>query len=587
MRCAIVFLLIGLLLSSCQTLQVVGNYRYINAANAMDRGNYDEAFKILNILANDSSFHDVASAKVMLSGLYLKGRGVGQSTSKAIELLETASKDPENKTWAGIAASKLGWIYFEGVEAKDERNALTVDKFKAADWFNRSVILGNDRSQDTLKLIIKDPKYYVRLNKDDFTADPGESRAPDPNALEKLLQRPEDHYPEIKKHAFHGNAKAQLALAILHAKGKVGAQNPVRAHRWLYLSAEQGNRLAQYELGNAYYKGDHIPLDLAAALYWVKKAADQNLPDAVNDYGTFVLNPLTKNVKPDPASAFELFERAAKLGSSHAMVNIGDMYRDGIGIAPDQAMARKYYELALGAGHKVARARLSKLDLASGKTPVMREKVIVERERVIVERPADQGLSSEAIFKKLNKSVFMLIVGNIKQAKSGVKPAVDGSGSAVAVTKRLALTNCHVVEKSDFVFFARDKLRGLADIVHRDKEADICIIRSREEDLVPIEASRPIADLNVGEVVYAIGAPRGLQNSISQGVLSGIRKKKGQRWLQTSAPFSPGSSGGGLFDRKGRLIGITTWIRVDKGSQGLNFASPAHSFYELAKRLGD
>ena len=130
-------------------------------------------------------------------------------------------------------------------------------------------------------------------------------------------------------------------------------------------------------------------------------------------------------------------------------------------------------------------------------------------------------------------------------------------------------------------------MRGLADIVHRDKEADICIIKSREEDLIPIETARPLSDLNVGEVVYAIGSPRGLQNSISQGVLSGVREKEGQKWLQTSAPFSPGSSGGGLFDRFGRLIGITTWIRVDKGSQALNFASPAHPFYELAKRLGE
>ena len=282
-------------------------------------------------------------------------------------------------------------------------------------------------------------------------------------------------------------------------------------------------------MGNAYYKGDHVPLDLAAALHWVKKAAEQNLPDAVNDYATFILNPLTKNTKPNPSMAFELFERAAELGSSHAMVNLGDMYRDGVGTAMDLEMARTSYDRALAAGHKIAKARLKQLSFASSAAPVVREKVIVEREKVIVQRAADQGPSSEEIFRKLNKSVFMLVVGDIKKAKrGGVKPAVDGSGSAVAVTKKLALTNCHVVEKSDFVFFVRDKLRGLADIVHRDKEADICIIKSREEDLIPIETARPLSDLNVGEVVYAIGSPRGLQNSISQGVLSGVREKEGR-----------------------------------------------------------
>ena len=69
-----------------------------------------------------------------------------------------------------------------------------------------------------------------------------------------------------------------LPLQLFLPGERSSEKNPVTAHRWLYLSAEQGNPVAQYEMGNAYYKGDHVPLDLAAALHWVKKAAEQNLP---------------------------------------------------------------------------------------------------------------------------------------------------------------------------------------------------------------------------------------------------------------------------------------------------------------------
>lgn len=583
---AVYFALIVTVLGGCQTLQVVGNHRYINATEAINRGNYEEAVKILKILANDTSFHDVASAQVLLSDLYLKGKGVRQNTSKALELLKTASNDRQDKRWAGIASGKLGWIYFNGVEAKDRNNDIAIDKFEAATWFNKAVLLGDDQSIATLKLITEDPRYYVRLNKDEFTAAPGKRQTPGSEKLQELLKDPTKNYNEIKDRAFFGDAKAQLALAILYGTGRVGDKNLVRAYQWTYLSAEQGNREAQYELGSAYYNGKHIPYDKKAARYWIKKAADQGHPKAINDLGTLVLHPEQKHISPDPELAFKLFQKAADLGESNAMTNLGDMYHDGITVPADKSLARKYYEMASKLGHKIAKERLAKLDQTTSGTSIIREKVIVEKEKVIVEKAVDRGPSSEEIFSKLNKSVFMLIVGNIKQAKRGVKPAVDGIGSAVAVTERLALTNCHVVDKSDFVFFAHGKLRGLADVIHRDTKADICILRSREDDLVPVEASRPLSELKVGETVYAIGSPRGLQNSFTQGVLSGIRKSKGQKWIQTSAPFSPGSSGGGLFDKSGRLIGITTWIRVDKGSQALNFASPAFPFVKKAKSLG-
>jgi hypothetical protein len=86
---------------------------------------------------------------------------------------------------------------------------------------------------------------------------------------------------------------------------------------------------------------------------------------------------------------------------------------------------------------------------------------------------------------------------------------------------------------------------------------------------VDVRASSKLA---TGEHVYAIGSPEGLELTFSEGVISALRDTEGVRMIQTSAPISPGSSGGGLFDAQGNLIGITTFQL--KEGQSLNFALP-------------
>jgi serine protease Do len=74
-----------------------------------------------------------------------------------------------------------------------------------------------------------------------------------------------------------------------------------------------------------------------------------------------------------------------------------------------------------------------------------------------------------------------------------------------------------------------------------------------------------------------IGSPSGLESTLGQGIMSGLRTVAGQHLVQTTAPISPGSSGGGLFDGAGNLIGITSFIL--KNSQGLNFAVAAEDYF--------
>ncbi len=94
-------------------------------------------------------------------------------------------------------------------------------------------------------------------------------------------------------------------------------------------------------------------------------------------------------------------------------------------------------------------------------------------------------------------------------------------------------------------------------------------------------------DLQVGERVLAIGNPYGWENTVSDGLISGIREIDDFKLLQITAPISPGSSGGALFNMKGEVIGITT-IGSQWGAQNLNFAIPINSLKSLIKQdLGE
>ena len=89
-------------------------------------------------------------------------------------------------------------------------------------------------------------------------------------------------------------------------------------------------------------------------------------------------------------------------------------------------------------------------------------------------------------------------------------------------------------------------------------------------------------ELPIGAKVYAIGSPKGLEASLSEGIISGRREVAEGIWhLQTTTPISPGSSGGPLLDSTGQVVGVTTWTR--RGGQNLNFAIPASQVLALLK----
>ncbi|MCP4817566.1 MAG: trypsin-like serine protease [Shimia sp.] len=182
-----------------------------------------------------------------------------------------------------------------------------------------------------------------------------------------------------------------------------------------------------------------------------------------------------------------------------------------------------------------------------------------------------QPLRTTELFEKCSKSVYLIVSD---QSGGQTYPESYSQGSAVAIFDDLLVTNCHVVENSRRILATQN---GNTIIVKRARyfdrpESDICFLEEKNQSdaFNSIEYFRETSDLKIGEPVFAIGSPKGEENSLSEGLVSGIRKYQGVTYIQTTAPISSGSSGGALFDADANLVGITTMSRKD--AQSMNFA---------------
>lgn len=187
-----------------------------------------------------------------------------------------------------------------------------------------------------------------------------------------------------------------------------------------------------------------------------------------------------------------------------------------------------------------------------------------------------QALEPDVLFARLAPSVWTVIATDAQNRNTS-------QGSAVVTGPGRLVTNCHVLARMTRFQVAKDNVSYGARLEFPDPENDLCQIRVDNFNAPAVE----LADqdtLRVGARVYAIGTPQGMETTLSDGLLSGLRRSDSGQLLfvQTTAPISPGSSGGGLFDAQGRLIGITTLTRRE--AQNINLAVPAYRIAELPDR---
>lgn len=188
--------------------------------------------------------------------------------------------------------------------------------------------------------------------------------------------------------------------------------------------------------------------------------------------------------------------------------------------------------------------------------------------------PAIQQTPQE-LFNVLSPSVFVVHSFN----KKGLLVAF---GSGVSVTANTVITNCHVIETGNKWTLKQGNHQWPVAVIRRDATHDLCEVGSPSLNATPV-VIRNSSEVKIGDRVYTIGAPKGLEASLSEGLISGLRGGSDGVLIQTTAPISPGSSGGGLFDSQGRLIGITTFQY--RNSQNLNFALPSAWVLSLDKEL--
>jgi Do/DeqQ family serine protease len=158
-------------------------------------------------------------------------------------------------------------------------------------------------------------------------------------------------------------------------------------------------------------------------------------------------------------------------------------------------------------------------------------------------------------------------------------------GSGVIVDPAgLVITNNHVIEKaSEIKVSLADKREFDAEIVLKDKHSDLAVLRLKgaRERFHALEFGNS-DELQVGDVVLAIGNPFGVGQTVTHGIVSAVaRTQVGitdyQFFIQTDAAINPGNSGGALVDLAGKLVGINTAIfSRSGGSQGIGFAIPAN-----------
>jgi hypothetical protein len=192
--------------------------------------------------------------------------------------------------------------------------------------------------------------------------------------------------------------------------------------------------------------------------------------------------------------------------------------------------------------------------------------------------------NASSVYSRVHNSVGIVLV-------STFEGQLVASGSAVTVAPQTMVTNKHVLMPGYRYQVYLNGSTYEAYMTTCDKTQDLCLLDVRKLDAQPVEFADP-SQFAVGDPVYAIGAPNEIGNvfgvsaatkqkrvsapqlTLSNGLITALRPVDDGNVIQTNAAISPGSSGGGLFDANGRLVGITSFY-MTKGTD-LNMALPVN-----------
>jgi serine protease Do len=168
-----------------------------------------------------------------------------------------------------------------------------------------------------------------------------------------------------------------------------------------------------------------------------------------------------------------------------------------------------------------------------------------------------------------------------------LQPRGSGSGFILSADG-VVMTNAHVVDGADEVTVKlTDKHQFKAKVLGKDERTDIAVLKIDAAGL-PFVRVGDVGKLRVGEWVIAIGAPFGLENTVTAGIVSAKQRDTGQfvRFIQTDVAVNPGNSGGPLINMRGEVVGVNSQILSGSGGyMGVSLSIPIDEAMKVASQL--
>ena len=547
--------------------------------------NYKRAFPVCSRAAEQG---DVI-AQFGLGWMYGNGYGVPKNDREAVKWYRLAAEQGDV-----TAQFNLGLKY-------DNGEGVTENDREAVKWYRLAADQGFAKAQFNLALMYDNGEGVTENDREAvkwyrLAADQGFAKAQFNLALmydngEGVTENDREAIKWYRLAAEQGYADAQFNLGYMYSNGEGVTENDREAIKWYRLAAKQGYADAQFNLALKYDNGEGVPENNREAVKWYRLAAEQGFAKAQSNLGLMYDN--GEGVTENDREAVKWYRLAAEQGFAKAQFLLGLMYYLGEGVIQDYQEAYIWLSLAIANGYNDASEWRDK----AAQYLTVNEKRIAQQEakrrmQQIESRQSEQPTNDSPPITNIAPRVAVApdIPPNAAAVafENGWRSVVvvetdEAQGSGVIIRPNLVATNCHVVDDGTaIIVFKANNRRAQKDEVfraqiHRAHEArDLCLLEVA--GLWGVAANlRRTDSLTVGESVYAIGAPQGLDYSLSAGVISQLRKEEGESIprIQTDAAISPGSSGGGLFDAQGNLVGITTSIHAGDKVQGINFAIPA------------
>ncbi|HVS83949.1 MAG TPA: S1C family serine protease [Pyrinomonadaceae bacterium] len=211
--------------------------------------------------------------------------------------------------------------------------------------------------------------------------------------------------------------------------------------------------------------------------------------------------------------------------------------------------------------------------------------ITAQRPQPTERKNSQSALTAREIAKKALQAVVVIVTED-----SNGKPLALGSG--FQVRPGIVATNYHVIKgaRSARAKFQNQYSYWIGGTVAIDETNDLVLLRlssSPYDDILDLPLKDRILSLasgpvEIGDTVFAVGNPEGLEGTFSQGIVSALR---GTDYIQVTAPISHGSSGGPVLNKYGQVIGVA--IGVIEEGQNLNFAIPVSKLVELLNRADD